>query len=60
MRPLWTRIPSHTPWPSMKPLSNTDTLACARGTSVPLTLIRIASLRGSGTKSWVPCAMVHS
>src|SRR5689334_160957 len=47
--PLWTRNPSHTPSPSMKPLSNTETTASARGFSSPLTLIRIDAFRGSET-----------
>src|SRR3954470_12517123 len=47
--PLWTRKPSHTPSPSMKPLSNTDTTASARGFSSPLTLIRIDAFRASET-----------
>src|SRR3954452_499284 len=47
--PLWTRSPSHTPSPSMKPLSNTDTTASARGFNSPLTLIRIDAFRGSDT-----------
>src|SRR4051794_23592168 len=33
----------------MKPLSNTDTTASARGFSSPLTLIRIEAFRGSDT-----------
>src|SRR3954453_3223268 len=33
----------------MKPLSNTDTIASARGLSSPLTLIRISAFRGSET-----------
>src|SRR5579875_318218 len=53
--PSATRRPSQTPSPSTKPASNTLTTACARGTSRPLTLMRISALRGSSTKSWVPC-----
>src|SRR5688572_4879322 len=49
--PSWTRSPSHTPSPSMKPESNTETTASARGLSSPLTLIRTDALRGSET-SW--------
>src|SRR3982750_20220 len=48
-RPLWTRSPSHTPSPSMKPESNTETTASARGFSSPLTLIRIDGFRGPDT-----------
>src|SRR5437868_2786875 len=47
--PLWTRSPSHTPSPSMKPESKTETTASARGFSAPLTLIRIDAFRGSDT-----------
>jgi hypothetical protein len=35
------------PVASMNPLSNVDTTAAARGTSAPLRLIRMRSLRGS-------------
>src|SRR5881394_2011337 len=49
IRPLWTRIPSQTPSPSMKPLSKTETTASARGLSSPLTLIRIDAFRASET-----------
>ena len=36
-RPSWTRSPSQTPSPRTKPESKTDTTACARGSSSPLT-----------------------
>ena len=39
------------------PESKTDTTARSRGTSSPLTQIRISSLRGSSAWSWVPVAM---
>src|SRR3954470_23971558 len=55
--PARTRSPSHTPSPSTKPESNTDTTARSRGTSSPPTQIRMRSLRGSSSKSCVPCAM---
>src|SRR4051794_8230668 len=54
--PPRTRSPSQTPSPRTKPESNTDTTARSRGTSSPFTQIRIRSLRGSSSKSWVPCA----
>lgn len=38
----------HTPSPRTKPLSKTETLACARGNRSPLMLIFIFALRGSG------------
>src|SRR4051794_3395389 len=47
--PRWTRSPSHTPSPSMKPLSKTETTASLRGLSSPFTLIRIDAFRGSET-----------
>src|SRR3954471_17210017 len=57
--PESTRNPSHTPSPRTKPASNTDTTARSRGTSSPLTQIRMRSLRGSSSKSCVPCAMAQ-
>src|SRR5690349_13407530 len=55
--PARTRSPSHTPSPSTKPASNTDTIARSRGTSSPLTQMRMRSLRSSSSKSCVPWAM---
>src|SRR3954465_452098 len=54
--PLRTRSPSQTPSPRTKPESNTDTTAWSRGTSSPLTQMRMRSLRRSSAKSCVPCA----
>src|SRR3712207_695558 len=51
------RSPSQTPSPRTNPESKTDTTARSRGTRSPLTQIRMSSLRGSSSKSWVPCAM---
>ena len=45
--PPLTRSPSQTPSPSTNPESNTETIARSRGTSSPLTQIRMPSLRGS-------------
>ena len=61
MPPSMSRRPSQTPSPSTKPESNTETTALSRGTSSPLTEIRIASLRGSSVACWVPvvCSRVH-
>ena len=60
MPPSCRRRPSQTPSPRTKPESKTETVASARGTSRPLTEIRIAALRGSSTNSWVeaPVEMV--
>src|SRR3954470_10588417 len=55
--PAVTRSPSHTPSPRTKPESNTETTAFSRGTSRPFTEIRMCSLRGSSSKSWVPWAI---
>ncbi len=55
--PPETRSPSQTPSPSTKPESKTDTTARSRGSSSPLTQIRIDALRGSSAWSWVPVAM---
>src|SRR3954468_9186579 len=55
--PARTRSPSQTPSPRMNPESKTDTTARSRGTSSSLTQMRIRSLRGSSSKSCVPCAM---
>src|SRR5436305_8306800 len=53
-----TRSPSHIPSRRTKPASNTDTTARSRGTSSPLTQIRMRSLRASSSKSCVPWAMM--
>src|SRR6476661_361066 len=58
--PARTRSPSQTPSPSTKPESKTDTTARSRGTSSPLTQMRIRSLRASSSKSWVPWAIVQA
>src|SRR4051812_34681970 len=55
--PARTRSPSQTPSPRMNPESNTDTTARSRGTSSPLTEMRLRSLRGSSSKSCVPWAI---
>ncbi len=52
-----TRRPSHTPSPSTKPESNTETTASARGFSAPFTETRISALRGSSEYSWLPVVM---
>src|SRR5687767_3448663 len=58
--PARTRSPSHTPSPRTKPASKTDTTARSRGTSSPLTQMRMRSLRASSSKSCVPCATVRN
>src|ERR671910_823319 len=58
--PARTRRPSHTPSPRTKPESKTDTTARSRGTSSPLTQMRMRSLRASSSKSCVPCATVRN
>src|SRR5690606_24890734 len=55
--PWTTRRPSQTPSPSTKPLSKTDTVASARGSSRPLIQMRMSALRGSSWKSWMLWAM---
>jgi len=42
------------------PESNTDTIASARDTSAPLTLMRISALRGSAALSCMDWAMVRA
>ena len=54
--PSCSRIPSHTPSPSTKPESNTDTTARSRCTRSPLTYTCTSALRGSSSYSWVPVA----
>ena len=48
MAPLCTRRPSQIPSPRIKPLSNTETVACSRAINDPLILMSIDSLRLSG------------
>src|SRR5690606_17290488 len=53
-----SRSPSHTPSPSTKPASNTETFASLRSTSSPFSQIFTCSLRGSGTKPWEPTILL--